>query len=526
MSLPRFYARVADAVGSIAALGPDALASHLDGSTVSVHAPAQSADDTTIANAALFAVNLAARLYPRLLLSGPSDWTSAAARLATSINPAAELDVSDAASTAADVFTLDWASDPAHDPTGHIVTVAADGWNAHVDPSDATQYPAHPIAALAAAALGVGEVFRAVFADPLGPRGRRDRQPGGFNLITAADPTPAVPAGTSTLRLPDAHLIGAGAVGQACLLALTSTDVQLTLAVLDPQTVDLSNLQRYVLTTDTDVGATKVQLAERAAADSSVTVVAVPTVWGADSRSGPGTANIVLTALDSAADRIAVAAGLPARAYNAWTQPADIGWSRHERFGVEPCLACLYYPDRPRPNEHELIADALRQPPLRVLSYLVTRTPIGAPLPLVATAVDLPAPPQANEWTQQSLLADLIEAGFLDSAQAPTWTGRQIGQVYHDGICAGGLIRLPGSANGEAALVPLAHQSALAGIMLAATFVASCDEDLLGHRPRCVEARFDSLRGLPQTLTRPRERTAGCLCSDPFYRQVAHPSSQ
>ena len=52
-----------------------------------------------------------------------------------------------------------------------------------------------------------------------------------------------------------------------------------------------------------------------------------------------------LVALDSPEARIAVQASLPGPLYNAWTHPADVGWSRHERFGEDPCLACLYWPD-------------------------------------------------------------------------------------------------------------------------------------------------------------------------------------
>ncbi len=519
MALPRFFSRISDAIGPVASISRDALERHLTGTTVAIHGPTDAAGDSTASSGALLAASLAARLYPRLLLSGPVGWTDTATQVVMAINPAVELDVSRAVSTSADIVTLDWASDPAHDAAGHVVTAAADGWNAHVDPVAPPQSPAHPMAALAAAVLGVGEVFRAVFAEALGPRGRRRRQPGGFNLITLSEPTPAVPVGVSTLSLPSAHLVGAGAIGQACVLALTSADIRLALTVVDPQDVQLSNLQRYVLTTDADVEMAKTALAQRAAAGTGVTVIAVPTVWGADARSGPGS-DVVLTALDSAADRIAVAAGLPTQVFNAWTQPADIGWSRHERFGVDPCLACLYYPDRPRPSEHELIAVALRQPPLRVLSYLVTRTAVGNPLPLVATTPDLPAPPDAGEWIRRPLLTDLIDAGFLDGPQAPSWAGKQIGDLYRDGICAGGLMRLPGSAEAEPALVPLAHQSALAGIMLATTLVASHDETLRPYRSHAIEARLDLLRGLPQTLTRPRARTQGCLCSDPLYQQA------
>jgi hypothetical protein len=177
------------------------------------------------------------------------------------------------------------------------------------------------------------------------------------------------------------------------------------LTVVDPQTIELSNLQRYVLTTDDDEGVSKTALASRATAGSSLALTEVPTTWGADVRSGPGVGT-ALVALDSAADRIAVAGSLPGGVYNAWTQPADIGWSRHEEYGVQPCLACLYYPDRSRPHEYQLIAAALRQPPLRVLSYLVSRQPVGAPLQVVVTVPELTTPTDAPKWTQRPLLID------------------------------------------------------------------------------------------------------------------------
>jgi hypothetical protein len=108
MSLPRFYTRVADAIGPIAALDPSALAEHLGTTVVAVHAPPSASDDAAGREAALLAVNLAARLYPRLHLSGPTTWTHAAAALATAINPNVHADVAATVSCAADVVTLDW----------------------------------------------------------------------------------------------------------------------------------------------------------------------------------------------------------------------------------------------------------------------------------------------------------------------------------------------------------------------------------------------------------------------------------
>lgn len=519
MSLPRFFSRVADAVGPVATLDPEALAKHLAGRTVALRAAQHCDDEPGAAAGALLAVNLAARLYPRMHLSGPRGWVDAAERLASSINPEVDLSADRPSGADGGLVTLRWDGDPCADDPGTVVTVAARGWNVHIDPVGLPDGTANPLTELAAAALGIGEVFRVVFADMLAGDGRHGRQPGGFNLVTAGDPTGRVPT-VSSVVLPDAHLVGGGAIGQACILSLVAAGVRGRINVVDPQAVELSNLQRYVLATDSDVGAAKTVLASRATAGSGLSVVEVPTAWGADGRSGPGVA-VALTALDSAIDRIGVAASLPGRVYNAWTQPADVGWSRHEAFGIEPCLACLYYPDRPRSHEYELIATALRQPPLRVLSYLVSRQPVGAPLPMIAAVPALPVPADAAQWTRRPLLADLIDAGYLDAGEAGVWAGRQIGQLYRDGICAGGLLRPPGGAKGEAALVPLAHQSALAGVMLAAQFVAASEERLRPWRPGPVEARLDMLRGLPQVLARPRARTSGCLCDDPFFRRTA-----
>lgn len=555
MTLPRFFSRVADALTPVAGLDRAALAAHLQTIIVHIHAPG----DAERSRATLLGVNLAARLYPNLVLHGEPDWLAEAQALARVIHPGAHLtaltdeDADDGPAREQDGehrhgvrgnasakghrhVHLMW-DNPGAD---NVVGIGATGWTVAIDPAPVTSSdgdscsrgdgevdrPAHPLANAAAVALGMGEVFRAAFADALADRARTGPQPGSINLITggttadATDEVSADPGDESQPELPPVTLVGAGAVGQACLWALIHANVSATVSVVDPEDVMLSNLQRYVLTDDTSVGHAKVDLAQAAACGSKLTVNPVPTPWGADARTGPGVGP-VLTALDTAADRIAVAAALPAAAYNAWTQPADIGWSRHEQFGVEPCLACLYYPDRERPNEHELIAAALDQHPLRVLSYLVTHAPVGAPLPLVATVPDLPAPPEAGSWLGQPLLADLVAAGRVSAEEAARWANMPIGQLYRDGVCAGGMMRIPGSDQPEDALVPLAHQSALAGIMLAVTYYAANTPALRACRSDAVEARLDVLRGLPQVVNRPRQRTPGCLCSDRAYLAVA-----
>jgi hypothetical protein len=227
-------------------------------------------------------------------------------------------------------------------------------------------------------------------------------------------------------------------------------------------------------------------------------------------------------ALDSPEARIGVQASLPGPIYNAWTQPADVGWSRHEHFGVEPCLACLYWPESERPSRHEQIAEAFRQHPLRVLAYLVHRQPIGLPLPPggVPSLPDMPAPPEAAEWVIRPLVDDLAAAAGVDVSVLAAWRDRPLADVYQEGICGGALLHLDVGEAPREVLVPLAHQSVFVGIMLAVELLVACVPELETRRPAAVEGRFDVLAGLPQVLPRPRTRTERCFCADAVWRDV------
>ncbi len=525
MSLPRFFSRTADAVMPVAAVDRDTLAARLDQVRVAVVVDEPAVESDAGRAGHLLAVNLAARLYPHLHLTGPTDATQTAAELAHAIAPGIDVTTGPVPADTTVAVVLD--ADPVGLADSPVVHAAAQGWAVDIDghlPARSSRSPGNALSSLAAAAVALGEAFRTVFAAELGDRGRRRRQPGGFHLVTLAGSGGGADDDTPDLAvapyLGDACLVGAGAVGNAALLALRSAGARGRLAVVDHETVALSNLQRYVLTTDADVGVPKVELAARLFAASGLAVEPVPTRWGADPRTGAGW-DCVLVALDSAADRLAVAAGLPRRAYNAWTQPADVGWSWHEQFGLRPCLGCLYYPDRPRPSQHELLADVLEQPALRMLAYLTLRTAIGTALPGVPQVQLLPVTADTPRWLETSLLDDLVAAGKIGPGEAAQWAGRDIASLYRDGVCAGGLLSL-GPRRGDDAVVPLAHQSALAGIMLATSALVAADERLDPLRPRAAsEARLDMLRGFPQVLPRPRERTNGCFCSDPEYLAAA-----
>jgi ThiF family len=511
MSLASFIERAAAAATPLFAdAGHDAFLDRLRETSVTITIDPVRAADPGRVHGYLFAVNLAARLYPTLRLDAPPELAARATALANSINPEIEL-----ATSSADGPRLVFGP-PAHGD----ISVDACAWDAAID-RGLDDRPASGPAGLAAGAHGISEVFRAVFADWLGDAGRGGIQPGGFNLVSlGADAIPDLPV-PSVVDLGAIHVAGVGAIGQAALLALDAASASGTIYAVDHERTEPSNAQRYVLMGVGDVGKLKPKLAKKRLADSALTIVPVCARWGTDPRAQLDV-DTVLVALDSLPDRIAIQAGLPRLVYNAWTQPGDLGWSRHERFGVDPCLACICWPRGRRLDEHELIAQALNQHPLRVSVYLATRCPVGQPLAPGQAQGTLrhPLPTEADTWTERSLLDDLLATRTPAPGTDPaSWRERTVRELYREGICGGMLIRAGGDVERELT-VPLAHQSALAGLMLGTELVIARTPELAEVRSSAFEAGFDVTTGGFRILERPVARREGCICEDDDFRHA------
>jgi hypothetical protein len=511
LSLPRFLDRVVDStVPVLGGMDRDAVRAKLEDSSVTLVAGERAAEGAS-RDGLLLTANLLARLYPRIRLKATPELAHAAENEIILVNPHADVSTDDQPTAA----TLAYEAD-AGDEAG--VAVSAREWNVYVDvEAEQRGEPAAP-AALAAAALGVGELFRTVFAKELGDHGRDEAQEGSFNLITRGAPVGGLPV-PRELDVGSFRLVGAGAIGQMAAKAVALAGARGTLIAVDHDRIAISNLQRYVLARDNDVGAVKVDLLRERLNKSAIEVVPIPSGWHAElvEEQLP-----TLVALDSPEARIGVQASLPGPIYNAWTQPADVGWSRHETFGVEPCLACLYWPQRKAPSRHEQIGAAFHQHPLRVLAYLVHRLPVGLPLPPggVPVVPGLEAPTEADQWLSTPLIDDIAAGARVDPAQLAAWRERPLADVYQDGICGGALLSLNVGEAPRDVLVPLAHQSALAGVMLATEFLTAQVPALASARSSGVEGRYDVLAGLPQVIARPRVRTEGCLCGDDVFRGV------
>jgi len=498
MALADYYDRSATAVSQVVA-GFDATAfrSLLEGTNVGVSF-GDDAASTPQGRAALdLTVRLLARLYPSLDIrtthkASPASSRLAATlrRLAVGINPNITL-----ARTAHTGITVGTTKSPFEQP----VYCGCDAWTGSVSltnpqPVGRTDlvYGAGVAACLAAAAI-----FRLVVT-PGSP-------PPADAMLNVFGNSTHVPTRSSLRRgllLPQRSiLVGAGAVGQSCAWALARTPVTGTVVVADPQTVDLGNMQRYVLTARKDLDNDKAPLATAhinrvGAARGGPRVHAVPALGTyADALAHHGYRwDAALAAVDSATDRRATQATLPHWAANAWTQTGDLGVSDHHyRNGA--CIACLYLPTGASSNQDEVVAAALQVP-----EHVAT----------VRTLLHLgdTVPPD---------LCDLIAARLgIDPAQVRKYASAGIRGMYVDGVCGGGLIPLGALRPAAELHVPLAHQSALAGVLLAARLVRRA----LGLAPETTEVmRLDVGRDPAPFPMQPagKDPRGICLCQDPVF---------
>ena len=432
-------------------------------------------------------VRLMARLYPSLTISTLPARQHAAEDLMTlarNINP--NIDVSEVATP--NVALAIGPDAPAVEaPTFYA---GCDGWVGHVGTKGpyATSDLGNPFGAGFAACLAAANLFRFLFL-PDGP----DLLDDDISFPSDDASFPSLTLATLTEPL---VLVGAGAVGTSAVWALARTPLVGEICLVDPQTVELSNLQRYVLCARSDEGGIKVDIAARAFENALQPLVHRGT-WASFLEAKGYEWARVLVALDSARDRRSVQASLPRWIANAWTQIGDLGVSSHTFLGPDACLACLYLPANESSSEDQIIAEGLRIPELQDQ----VRFLLGS-----------------GQGTDEGICDAIAKAWEIPSAKLDPYVGRPLRELWVEGVCGGGIIPLGGGGSTPRELhVPLAFQSALAGVLLAAETVR--DVLTAGAQRRTLVRRLDLLRPLGDTLPQPALKAGrgNCICEDPDF---------
>lgn len=498
MALPGFIQKAAlAAAGVLGGFDYDGFLSQLNAKVVGLAFDRNAVESSEGRLSLSLGASLLARLYPQLCLmptdDAARDHASTLLAEMRAINPAANIsqDSEDAAVTLCVGLTPP--------SSGTAVCVGSEGWVARLS----TEAPVgsgstnNPFGAAAGACFGAANVFRAFFAASL-PDGALDRT---INLsLLDLNPAAENPLNSDLddADLGESHLVGLGAIGNAAVWSLSRVPGLVgRLNLVDPETVDLSNLQRYVLAGQGDVGRPKVDLAMAQFRESRVEACPHGKGWGAYLKTrADWRLDQVAVAVDSATDRIRIQAALPRWIVNAWTQPGDLGVSRHLFTGEQACLACLYLPDGPTKNEDQLIAEAIGLPSAteEVRNMLATGRPVDrAFLGRVAVALSVP-------------VDRLVQL-----------EGRLLREFYSEAVCGGVVLALGKSDVEGRAQVPMAFQSVLAGVLLAAELVIHS----LGVRqePHPTITAIDLLRPLVSQLSswRGKDPLDRCICQDDAY---------
>jgi len=525
MGIANFFGKNALAAHQVLnGMSTETLSALLSGQTVGIafdrHACATAEGRWTTS----LAVDLAARLYPRLAIFpiGESDVATRAfadelKAAALAINPALELHSQQRRGS----HTVVVGSTPLSGKVASLVYAGSSGWVAAISPDTPMRSgrSANPIGAGAAACFAMANIFRAVFKAHL-PAGEADSQFAlSFFDYKRRDVDWGAGGGPALedvgIDLGETIIAGLGAIGNAAVWTLARVPrLRGALELVDHQKVTLSNLQRYVLTNQTHANgtvgkalrATEALRSGHPPGASALVVTFHEMCWGHYLRKrNDFRITRLATAFDTIGDRIAAQASLPARLLNAWTQLGDLGVSRHLEFGEQPCVGCLYIPKGGGKSDAETIGENLGFP--------------GAP-DEIKQLLHSNAPIDEQFIREVARRRNILAVDKLDVLLR--FVGVSLREFYNEAFCGGVILELGGTVDGSAGRVeaPMAFQSALAGIMLAAEIVI----DAAGFRPEAQRSSpptrtvIDLLRPLAPILEPPiGRRSSGCLCNDDDY---------
>jgi len=444
-------------------------------------------------------VRLLSRLYPEIIFTAldasDQDNVNELKLLAQSINPNIGFD----AKLPAAAIVIGKTRIDRSFPTFYI---GSNGWNVGFSPIEpiGSANSFNPFAAGAAACFGAANVFRSIFDHQLTGAGIDNTfylSLLDFHFLDRQrfDDEPFDPI--RSLSIGEVTLVGLGAIGNGVIWALSKLEmIEGDLHLVDPETVDLSNLQRYILADQNSIDKSKTAVMLSHLGKNELK----PHMHHKNWASFLGDRDyqkleLVLSAVDSAYDRIAIQAALPEKIINAWTQQSDLGISRHFDFIHGACLACVYPAKATSKSESLLIAESFglvhEEMAIRQLLY-------------------------NNESLDQAWIEKIAAAKAVPVELLTPFTGQPVRNFYHTVFCGGVII---GHEKNQQVETPMAFQSALAGILLASEFIIGKGALRSGTTPTMT--RIDLLKPIAAYLNDPLLKPihGRCICQDDDFKR-------
>lgn len=448
------------------------------------------------------AIRLIARFYPKIAIVPLDHECKDAAMtlqaIAKFINP--KIAITSRFGGATDVIVVGETA-PADTGDAFKYFIGSDGWIARFSRSNpvGSGKSDNALGAGVAACLGASNIFRRIFSDA-----ELDNDL-AFSLLDM-DITAKIPRNPKLEKIDigDTYLVGAGAIGHGFLWAMFGyANIAGNLTVIDHDSIDLFNIQRYALTGRQSEGSKKVELAaDFLSGRKELHVTKFFGTWEdfvSSLTEGDWSFERVVSALDSAKDRIELQAALPKWIVNGWTGDTDVGISHHN-FIKHACLACLYMPSGVVKSEDVLIMEVLKLPADMTMNVR-SRLDCGTP-------------------SERGFLEIIAQQNGIEVAKLLPFEGQPLREFYTKAVCSGAVMELAtGQKSVTRAEVPMPFQSTLAGILEAVVLIAHAagESTILGF------TRINLMK--PFAGTRPgtswnQAKHPHCFCKDEDYKQA------
>lgn len=439
-------------------------------------------------------VRLVARFYPNIKITA-KDATAEAQKeplesLAQSINP-------DISFGEEEIFASIVLGNSTHSSNGIVLYVGSTEWLVKFS----RQHPigsgssTNPFGAGAVACIAVANVFRSLFKDQLFQADLDEDFTLSLLDYQLTHSTDGLKMENLSIDFSETFLVGLGAIGNSALWALSQlpNTSKGSVHIIEPEVLELSNLQRYVLATQHDLGQDKIVLCKY---NHSILIQPFKGDWSSFlSNRKDWNLPVVALAVDSAQDRIAVQSSLPKVIFNSWTQASDLGISRHFDFLTGPCVACLYPPKKGVSTKSQQMAEYLGLPEhevqIRELLY-------------------------NNSLLDAEFIRKIANRKSISFELLQPFIGQPISVFYSKVIC-GGLITVDQHQQLE---TPMAFQSALAGILLASELVLHASGILRDNMETMT--RINLLRPLTPFLLEAQVKApySNCICNDEDFKSI------
>lgn len=382
--------------------------------------------------------------------------------------------------------------------------LSSNGWSIYFSrkkPCPWKTFVRNPLSAIYIASLCVGEVFKLLVKDYTPVEIKDDFI---YDFITHGKANQPITNPLLPLHFDlNLNLIGCGAIGQAIAFALDQFELSGKITLIDPDIIDESNKQRYLLAFNENIGMSKTEFLSRYLINNKnsllntlefmhpyeVSITIYDSLFSMED---------TFVSVDNKRTRVNIQASLPKNIWNIWTDTAQgilrYGIGKHEFLNEYQCLACAYYPEGEIPNQMELNAAVLG----------ISQEEIREKL-------------QRNDLITEIDLEYLMRNYTIPSDQlnrVKMLVGQPFSNIFH-GECGIYNFRLLEKHEST----PATHVSVMAGVYSVVQFILNKIGIENGHLVESV-AEFNAFVYPNEDCLIKKKRHPNCICNDPIYQEV------